>query len=1444
MLSLERGVTNEPFSVRNDFTLNAQAYAEKRLSQVLGNTANFEISDSIEATPVNSASSVVTTTQTETASTAAIVKQSIDYFTAREAAFRAATSATAFHTAKQLLLSGKDAKTVENLTYIASSGTLSAEETFETDATTAAPLSPVSNSAAYDAGYGIMTLTAEPEWDPSKFIQSPATIELNEQENINMYTGGVRYTKNLVSIPGENGMDLVLDLKYDSDEGRHGVLEYMSSSVDTKTHSMYDIGVGWSFDLPYWWNEELYIPGKGKYQVDGGILNHELDDIYIGGRLSDAERPAWLAGVDVDAVVHVADGCTYYFASHSMLDSHLFVGVEDLWGNYIQCTYYSDIGEWKHEKLSSISNSNGKTISFSYNQTESKDRNVVITRPDNESITLELDIIESRIIFDTSRTYDWCCYGNTDYCYTLSSVILPDEGAINFNYNTYFIYPGNDLTGSVPAYDYTVLCGITYPSNTQSWYTYDTIDVGAYGGSLTTYMSMQNHYTQDGAYVFNYVDFEHRKYTDDNLQSRFTFDEDAILTEIEQYVNVSTTDSPTWELCSRTEYTRDTNHLITKIVTTEFDGDFSRVSIENYTYNSFGAVTNAWSIFAEGDTSEDSLYKTSYIYEECIGSKTVHTICIQKCKLYKLDAHTTVTEESVLNDVLLPSSIRILENDTVVSKTDYTYDTNGNVISIKKYPDVTNTSNYILNEITYENGTSPQTITVSGVKDPDGISLGTNGNLTTSYTYDTMWNNTFEIHPDNRFTRYSYDKSRRVTGIARMNSQFQSISWVYYHYNLLNNTTTYNDPSGASYVYQYNILGDVVSITNPMNILSVQNVYDTHGNIAISSNALGANTRHDERWEYDAFGRNVTYTMSPYAFNTQITKTVNTTYTDIANTAGDSWVVTKNGGQSAYEWDNKLTPLNIETYTYYNKYGQKTYEGTTGGTETAYTYDHLGRVLTEVSPTVHNTYTYDALGRVISVKNKQNNTATNEYDDLGRLIRTTDFLGAETLYTYDALDRVIITQVEQSDNVYMTTKNYYDMSGNLFQVLTSAGTAESPTWNTTRYEYDELDRLTKQTVGDIVTEYTYDALGNILTQKTGGVGTTYTYDALGRMLTSTDALGKTEYYVYDNNGYLIQKTDRKGNVHNMTYNILGRLISESGPDYAKTYDYYATGAIAKITQGEITQTYTYDNAGRLLMEAMMPDGITKRYTYNAAGLRNNYMLQVRGYTHMNTSYAYDAMGQLTAVYDNGTEAVTYAYDGAGRCVLESKTNDVTVSYTYNNAGQLLGMTNTWENVVYSNYQYTYGLDGNRRTETNGSTTKTYDYYQGMLSNESVYENGVTVSSKIYGYDNRGNRSYSTVFAPYNGGASYTYDANNRLTSSSETVYNESTGQTETVNSTYTYDDNGNLIEKTAGNAYTMYNYNALNQLSNVINDGSHFYTYYPDGMRYKKTVNGVTTTQI
>lgn len=148
-------------------------------------------------------------------------------------------------------------------------------------------------------------------------------------------------------------------------------------------------------------------------------------------------------------------------------------------------------------------------------------------------------------------------------------------------------------------------------------------------------------------------------------------------------------------------------------------------------------------------------------------------------------------------------------------------------------------------------------------------------------------------------------------------------------------------------------------------------------------------------------------------------------------------------------------------------------------------------------------YAYNSAGQVLVAKGPRRDAAeivTNEYDDLGNLIKITDPSGQ------------------------VTTLSQYDMNGHV-------GSINYPNGLTTSYTYSPRGWLTSQTKGTQTTTFSYDGTGQLIgISVPNGASLTYTYDTAHRLTAIADNLGNTVHYTLDAMGNRIEEqiTDTGG----------------------------------------------------------------------------------------------------------------------------------------------------------------------------------------------------------------------------------------------------------------------------------------------------------------------------
>jgi len=566
-----------------------------------------------------------------------------------------------------------------------------------------------------------------------------------------------------------------------------------------------------------------------------------------------------------------------------------------------------------------------------------------------------------------------------------------------------------------------------------------------------------------------------------------------------------------------------------------------------------------------------------------------------------------------------------------------------------------------------------------------------------------------------------------------------------------------------------------------------------------------------------------------------------------------------------------------------------------------YEYDALGRMTATTDPlgTTTRMY-YDEVGNIIREVDPEGREKTFEYDQKGNLIKTTDALGNVTLFEYNTDGRV----TKQIDPEGKEIRKAYDTNGRLRKTIdgngnvikidyddtvnlacfacSGGGGMNQPTQITfptfsREYKYDTRGRKTmeKERLSGseaYFTYFAYDPSGNLISKTDKEDRTiTYEYDDLNRLIKVIDPSGNETYYTYDNRDNLIALTDANGNTTTFEYDGNSRLVKETRP------------------MGEET-AYQYDGAGNVVQK-IDPKNQKTEYTYDDAGR----MMEIRYYTSDDHTtpvktvvFTYDKVGNLMG-YDDGITSATYGYDNAYRKTSEivnygpfqktysytyynngmKKTftdpNGTTYTYTYDTNNQLTGIqipgtgsitypSYTWNRPASmtlpggSTKEYTYGplMRVNSITSKDPGQNPLMNYHYTYDKMDNIVNKSTEHGEYAYGYDDL--YRLASADNPIQDNEEFTYDpVGNRLTSADTTgtwTYNDNNELNAYNDTSYEYDDNGNMIQKTVDGQVTNYFYNIENRLLRVEDgNGSVIAEYYydPFGRRLWKEVDGIRT---
>ena len=346
--------------------------------------------------------------------------------------------------------------------------------------------------------------------------------------------------------------------------------------------------------------------------------------------------------------------------------------------------------------------------------------------------------------------------------------------------------------------------------------------------------------------------------------------------------------------------------------------------------------------------------------------------------------------------------------------------------------------------------------------------------------------------------------------------------------------------------------------------------------------------------------------------------------------------------------------------------------------------------------------------------------------------------------------------------------------------------------------------------------------------------TLFEYDEVDRLDKIIDPLGKEETITYDGNGNVVSVTDRKNQTITFDYDALNRVEKKTLPGSIETdFTYDEVGNLLTLSDPESSLTYTYDLADRLLTVATtgsphQPD-VTLSFTYDKNGNRKT-LVDPTG----TTTYNYDLLDRITDITNPSLQVTSFTYDALSRRSTTGFHNNTNTTFTYDAASQLTDLVHDLSAAPFTTLGYDYDKVGNRTS---------MDVLRPSLS---------LTSNLTYVYDDLDRLVQATNPLPSFPDQTFDYDpVGNRLLDDTQTnnaMFNNANRLLENDDFTFTYDDNGNLVTKTAkvGGALTTYTYNAEDEMTRIDLPGGSVaeYTYDALGRRIEKDVDGVITRYV
>ncbi|MBW7469843.1 Ig-like domain-containing protein [Marinobacter sp. F4218] len=678
---------------------------------------------------------------------------------------------------------------------------------------------------------------------------------------------------------------------------------------------------------------------------------------------------------------------------------------------------------------------------------------------------------------------------------------------------------------------------------------------------------------------------------------------------------------------------------------------------------------------------------------------------------------------------------KLTETNPRGETTRFTYDANGNVLTETRGRTVSGST--VAETIRYVYDANNRVIETHHA---DGSTVYSE--------YDVVGNQTATVDPLGRRTEYVYDAFGRMT-----ETYFPDGTVAYKTYDAEGNVATETDRLGRITRYTYDALNRVVR-TDYADGSHTATDYDAAGRVVSETDANG-NVTH---YEYDAAGRRtavVDALGNRHSFD----------YDADGNLIGET---DANGHTTRYTYnalDQRTETLyhdGSKVTEAYDALGRRISRTDQNGRVTRYDYDALGRLI-QVTDALDGitTYSYDAAGNKLAQTDAEGRITRWTYNSQGRVLSRTLPMGQTESFSYDAAGN----RLSHTDFNGQTTSYQYDLNSRLTRVIYGDGTVESFTYDavgnrlsattpegTTEYRYDALNRLVEevQTDGSVLS-YGYDHAGNRVQLEVSTDdqtrSTRYGFDQLNRLASVSDGEGETRYS-YDKVGNRASVSYPNGNVTTYGYDALNRLMTLTTTNASDAvvadyrYDLDPTGrriGVQELHNGRST-TYDYDALYRLTGETVndpVNGNHSAEYRFDKVG--NRTLSTING---VQTAYSYDANDRVTQ-----QGSTSFTYDANGNTLTETESGQVT-RYHYDARNKLVETARPGYSASYG-----YNADGirTRRTE-NGTTTQfVVDSNRNYAQVLAEVNNGTTEVSYTYGDDLLAQqRSGATSYYLYDG----------------------------------------------------------------------------------------------
>ena len=633
---------------------------------------------------------------------------------------------------------------------------------------------------------------------------------------------------------------------------------------------------------------------------------------------------------------------------------------------------------------------------------------------------------------------------------------------------------------------------------------------------------------------------------------------------------------------------------------------------------------------------------------------------------------------------------------------------------------------------------------------PDGIRTrfdyeGLNLRVTNYLETEVEFTELFEFDANGNVIRYE------VPGVIRNQYVYNSDDLPVEAHLALNE----EDIPLLSYRFAYNAFGRLIMVTEPGG-RQINYVYprDAPDNLEIF-NIIGTDgTQLRHTYGYDPVGNLSRVTLPGNSDGINLTYDALNRRVRYVDSVDNSWAYSYDAAGNLAQISDPIGSAVSYLYDEYNRVARITYPSSK---IVDLEYDSAGNLDAVILPENVNgsrqriEYELDEMGRVESVQVGRNFLGFG-YDATGNIIRRFAPDGTISNYEYDEAGRLTRTTYNNSDE---TLTYAYDATGNL------------------------------ESVGDL--QFTYDAAGR-MTEASDTISTLqYQYDEAGNLVNriATGALSGTTTYLYDSL-YRVQQIDYAGHQITITYDAGGRISRIERGELQTVFGYDGNNRVQLIShsnsRGESeVRLFSYDNVGNLVnieISLTRSDGVTE--TTRDTEVSYSYDIDQRLISERWLSEG-----------DETSYVVNYLYDAVGNRIEENRNGRIT-TYTYNGQNQLIREE---RNLSADGSEFLFlpsvmfGIFGIVLLKRRRRLWIFVPVISGLFAGVVFAQSSAGVAVE-YDYDANGNVRQIRYSREENYTLNYDYDRENRLISVEGQIiaFNEDGDESgNAINTTYTYD---------------------------------------------------------